>query len=115
MVGFLFLPVLGLVPDFSLFAKVFHALLREGGADQVGGRILQGLLSLRLLAFFKPGQAKGHAVLTERRVSPDRASAGGFKFPILLPETDPIRSGSCTFAVIFPSYSTRGPTRPVAK
>ena len=48
VLGFLFLAVLGLVEDFGLLWEVFHTALREGGANQVGGQILQGFLFTRL-------------------------------------------------------------------
>jgi len=44
IVRFLLLAVLGVVDDLGLFRKVLHPLLREGGANQVGGQIFQGLL-----------------------------------------------------------------------
>jgi hypothetical protein len=38
----------GVVEDSGLLGEVFHTALREGGADQVGGQILQGCPFTRL-------------------------------------------------------------------
>ncbi len=44
IIGLLLFSVLGALGDLGLTGEAFHPLLREGGADQVGGQLLQGSL-----------------------------------------------------------------------